>query len=527
MIVLGRRAVVAGGAASLALLTTPTAALAARAPMDAASMTARRPLRDPFTLGVASGDPEPDGVVLWTRLAPRPLASDGHGGMPHREVPVEWQVAEDPSFSRPVRSGRAAARPRFAHAIHVEVSGLAPDREYFYRFRAAGHVSPTGRTRTAPSYDASPQSLTVAVASCAQYEHGFFTAYHRIAEEAPDLVLHLGDYMYEFRRDQYVARSGNVRDFVGEETCTLADYRRRHAQYKTEPGLQAAHAAAPWSVVFDDHEVDGNWADLSPERPERHFRERRAAAFRAYYENMPLRRTSLPRGVDMRIYRRLRWGDLTTIHLMDTRQYRDNQACGDHRQAGCHARLDPHRTITGDRQERWLLDGMGRSDAQWDVLAQQVFFAQRDTSRRPGLQVGMDGWDGYAASRHRILEGFRHRDVRNPVVLTGDIHRHYANDLRLDFDRPHTKPIGVELVTTSITSGGDGKQLTAEMRGELADNPHIRFANSKRGYLMTRFDREQLRADFRTLPYVQRRGAPVHTKAPFVVEAGNPGLQRA
>ena len=528
MIAIGRRAVLGASVASLSVLAA-SPALAVRGPLadEASVMRAQRRLRDPFTLGVASGDPEPDGVLIWTRLAPHPLAVDGLGGMPRRAVLVEWQVAEDRDFARLSRTGSIYARPESAHSVHVEVDGLAPDREYFYRFRAAGHPSMTGRTRTAPPYASSPSSLTVAVASCAQYEHGYFTAYRRIAEENPDLVLHLGDYMYEFRKDDYVAYPHNVRAFAGHETVSLADYRRRHAQYKTDPGLQAAHAAAPWSVVFDDHEVDGNWAGMRPEHRQPHFGHRRAAAFRAYYENMPLRRTSVPRGMDMQIYRRVRWGDLATLHLMDTRQYRDDQACGDHRQAGCSARLDPRRSITGDRQERWLLRGLGDSDARWDVLAQQVFFAQRDTSRQPGLQVGMDGWDGYAASRHRILDDFGHRNVRNPVVLTGDVHRHYANDLRLDFDRPDTRPVGVELVTSSVTSGGDGHDMTDEVRGELAENPHIRFASCRRGYVVARFDRDQLRAEFKTLPYVQRMGAPVSTAAAFVVEDGNPGLQRA
>lgn len=529
-VVISRRTVVGGALASLGVMSTPALAAAARPPLLELPTTARRRLRDPFTLGVASGDPEPGGVVLWTRLAPQPLAWDGLGGMPSREVLVDWQVAEDPDLTRVVRSGRARAVPRLAHAVHVEVDGLQPDREYFYRFRAEGHLSGVGRTRTAPAYASSPTSLTVAVASCAQYEHGYFTAYRRLAEESPDLVLHLGDYLYEMRNDAFVAYPHNVRSVAGPETVSLAGYRQRHAQYKTDPDLQAAHAAAPWSVVFDDHEVDGNWAGLHQEhrrRSDPSFRQRRASAFRAYYENMPLRRTSLPQGPRMRIYRRLQWGDLATVHLLDTRQYRDDQVSRGHSRSARRARLDPRRTITGARQEQWLLQGLGGSDARWDVLAQQVFFAQRDRSRRSGLQVGVDGWDGYAASRHRILEGFEHRGVRNPVVLTGDVHRHYANDLRLDFDRPSTRPVGVELVTTSITSGGDGQDQPREIGAERAANPHVQFSRNRRGYVLARFERDLLRADFKTLPYVQRPGAPAQTAAAFVVEDRNPGLQPA
>jgi alkaline phosphatase D len=414
----------------------------------------------------------------------------------------------------------------WAHSVHVEVDGLAPGGEYHYRFRAEGHVSPAGRTRTAPAAGSSPDALTLAVASCADYEHGFFTGYRRLAEDDPDLVLHLGDYLYELGPDDYVAWPGNVRQHLGHETRTLADYRQRHAQYKTDPDLQHAHAAVPWSVVFDDHEIDANWAADVPQVPQRHFARRRAAAFRAYYEHMPLRRTSLPRGADMRVHRRLRWGDLATIHLLDTRQYRADQACGDTRVVGCAARLDPRRSILGDRQERWLLDGLSSSRGTWDLLAQQVFFAQKDSRPGPEHEFAMDGWDGYAASRRRLLAGLVDRGVRNPVVLTGDVHRHYANDLRLDFDDPSTRPVGVELVTTSITSGGDGRDRTPVTDVQLAENPHLRFANSRRGYVLARLERDHLRADFKTLGYVRKPGAPASVAASFVVEEGRPGLRR-
>ncbi len=527
MSAIGRRAALAigvgAGATSVGQLVEAGAAWARPARSAPTRALSRTALPDPFTLGVASGDPEPDGVLLWTRLAPRPLAADGLGGMPHREVLVDWQVSEDALFSRVVREGRVSATPPAAHSVHVEVRGLLPGREYYYRFRAEGHVSRTGRTRTAPSYDSRPASLTVAAASCARYEHGFFTAYRRLAEDGPDLVLHLGDYIYELGHDEYAARDGNVRRSAGPETTTLAHYRRRHAEYKTDPDLQLAHAVAPWSVIWDDHEVDANWAGTVSENGAAAFSRRRSAAFRAYYEHMPLRRTSVPRGVGMRIHRRVRWGDLATVHLLDTRQYRDQQACGGAVLAGCAGRLDPGRSMTGAAQEDWLLRGLGGS--RWDVLAQQVFFAQRDVSRQDGLQVGMDGWDGYAASRERILRGFEEREVRNAVVLTGDVHRHYANDLLVDFDRPATAPVGVELVTTSVTSGGDGHDDLPAVTTERQDNPHIRFASDRRGYLLTRFERQHLRADLRTLPYVRRPGATVRTAASFVVEDRNPGLQ--
>ena len=207
-----------------------------------------RRLGDPFTLGVASGEPTPDGVVLWTRLAPEPYAPDGRGGMPDRDVDVEWELAADPGFRRVVRRGREKATARLGHSVHVELAGLQAGREYWYRFRVPGptaHVSPAGLTRTAPAPNTWGTPLTMAFASCAQYEHGWFTAYRRLAEEQPDVVLFLGDYIYEYEADDYVAKSGNVRDHMGPETTTLAGYRQRHAQYKADPDLQAAHAAAP------------------------------------------------------------------------------------------------------------------------------------------------------------------------------------------------------------------------------------------------------------------------------------------
>ncbi|MBQ1025439.1 alkaline phosphatase [Micromonospora sp. C95] len=495
-------------------------------PASAAPVPSRPPARVlayPFTLGVASGDPDHEGFVLWTRLAPQPLAEDGLGGMPDRMVPVFWELAADERFRHVVRRGVVDAHAASAHSVHVELTGLLPGREYFYRFRVQRHLSPVGRTRTAPAPWSLPATLAMAFASCSQYEHGYFTAYRRLAETEPELVLHLGDYQYEYARDTYNAPGGNPRDHEGPETRTLANYRQRHAQYKTDPDLQAAHAVAPWAVVFDDHEVENNWADDVPEAPDPDFPARRAAAFRAYYENMPLRRTSLPRGVDMQLYRRLRWGRLATFHLLDTRQYRDDQACGDGYQS-CPEAAEPSRSILGQRQEAWLLDGFRRSSARWDLLAQQVFFAQRDRDSGPLTVTSMDAWDGYLASRDRITRGWLAAGVRNPVVLTGDVHAHWASDLKLDYADPTSRTVGSELVCSSITSGGDGADSATGTHPWLAWNPHLRFHNNLRGYVRTTLTREQLTADFDVLPFVSSPGAPARTRARFVVEDRVPGL---
>ena len=517
---LSRRTLILGGAAAGA------ATAAAARPRAAIAAPYRGPLRsDPFTLGVASGDPEPDGFVIWTRLAVDPLDEDGLGGMPSRHVAVDWEVARHERFRRVIARGRSSARAQSGYAVHVVLRDLEPAREYFYRFRAEGYLSRTGRTRTAPQPWANVSTLAMSFASCSQFEHGYFTAYRHLAADEPDLVLYLGDYQYEYAAGQYTIPGGNPRDHEGPETVTLANYRQRYAQYKADADLQAAHAVAPWVAVFDDHEVENNWADEVPERPDPNFLARRAAAFQAYYENLPLRRSSVPRGIDMQLYRRIRWGRLATFHMLDTRQYRDDQGCGDGYK-DCPAALDPARSITGAEQEKWLLDGFRRSSARWDVLGQQVFFGQRDSNSGPQRVVSMDAWDGYAASRDRITRGWVDADVRNPVVLTGDVHSHWADELKLDYADPTSPTVGAELVCSSITSTGDGADVAGGQHPWAAWNPHLRFYNNQRGYVRTTVTPEAMTADFQVVPYVTRPGAPVHTRATFVVGDRVPGLHQ-
>lgn len=476
---------------------------------------------DPFTLGVASGDPAPDGVVIWTRLAPNPLADDGLGGMPARPVDVEWEVSADASFTRVVQRGVVTATPESAHSVHVELVGLRPGAEHFYRFRAEGHLSPGGRTRTAPE-PGSLSPLTMCVASCSHYEQGWFTAYRRLAEDQPDLVVHLGDYQYEYAAGQSRDR---VRDHVGPETVTLANYRQRFAQYKTDPDLQAAHAVAPWLAVFDDHEVANNWADEVPAKPDPGFLDRRAAALQAYYENMPLRRSAAPRGMDMQLYRRVPWGGLATLHMLDTRQYRTDQPCDDAYRSDCGQRFDPAATLTGAEQERWLLEGFARSSARWDVLGQQVFFGGVELKPGPEIGVNPDGWDGYVANRERIVAGLVDSPVRNAVVLTGDVHAHWAADVHERVGDASSPVVATELVTSSISSGGDGSDTREEIAAVLPENPHVRYFSNRRGYVRARVSAEEMRADFRVVPYVSRPGAPSRTDASFVVADREPVLR--
>ncbi|WP_372451141.1 alkaline phosphatase D family protein [Nonomuraea rhizosphaerae] len=468
---------------------------------------------DPFTLGVASGDPSADGFVLWTRLAQDPLGGDGRGGMPSRAVDVAWQVATDERFSSIVRSGTAEAGPRAAHSVHVEVRGLEPGRDYFYRFKSEGRLSPAGRTRTTPTGE---RPLTFAVAACAHYEHGYYTAYRRLAEQEPDLVVFLGDYMYEYGPSGYTALAGRVRTHTPGKCATLADYRLRHAQYKSDHDLQRAHAAAPWLVAFDDHEVENNWAAARSSTDAPGFARRRADAFRAYYENMPLRRASV-QGAVLRVNRRVSWGTLARFHLLDTRQFRDDQACLDGVRAGCDDRLAAGRTLLGAGQWQWLESGLRGSTTRWNLLGQQILMAQRDYKVGPGREVNLDSWDGYAAERTRLLGSLA--GAANPVVLTGDAHMHHQADLKIDFDDPDSPVIAKELVTSSIASDGDGYRDKTWIAEALQENPHISYIDQRRGYIMARLTRDEISVDYRTLDYISRKGAPARTAHRLTIPA--------
>jgi alkaline phosphatase D len=477
---------------------------------------------DPFTLGVASGDPWSDSVVLWTRLAPQPLELDGLGGMPDRDVSVRWELAADERFARVLRRGQVTARRSSAHAVHVEVGGLAPGREYHYRFEAMGHRSRAGRTRTAPARGQQP-ATRFGVVSCSRYETGYFTAYAHLAAERPDLVLHLGDYIYEYAGNP---QTRVARPFDQGEIITLADYRRRYAQYRLDPDLQALHATAPFAVVWDDHEVDNNWAGAIPEdrqTPEA-FLARRSAAFQAHHEVMPMRRAATPSGPDARIYRELAWGDLATVYMLDTRQFRDDQPCGDGNRVDCAERLLPSRTMLGTTQEQWLRGRAARSRARWDVLGQQVFFGDLWRPLPDGrLALPMDSWNGYVAARNRVIEMFTDRP-RNFVVLTGDVHRHYAGTLHAPGATPDRPAIGVEFVASSVTSSGDGSDGAGEMDPILRANANLCFMCDRRGYVVADVTAQSWTTHYRVVPYVTRPGAPVETRRSFVMEAGKPGL---
>ena len=475
----------------------------------------------PFTLGVASGDPSPDGVVLWTRLAPDPLNGGGMGPAP---VEIRWDIARDERMSGVVKSGTAVATSDWAHSVHVEVEGLDADRWYWYRFRVGDEQSAIGRTRTLPAASSVVERLRFAFVSCQHFEQGYFTAHRHLSAEDVDLVFHLGDYIYEGP-----GTDGRVRRHIGRARMTLDDYRNRYAQYRGDPDLQAAHAACPWIVTWDDHEVANNYAgdradDNGPVEP---FLRRRAAAYRAYYEHMPLRRASIPRGPSLRLHRQFSYGTLASFFVLDTRQYRTDQPCGGEPRAACEGVFDPRATLLGPEQERWLLDGLRGSRHRWNVMPQQVMMARTDSVPGPEQRLSMDRWSAYAAERTRVLDFLRTRRPANPIVLSGDIHSNWVNDLRVDFDDPRSPVVATEFVGTSISSGGDGSDVPEEAKKYLSENDFVKFFNSQRGYVSCELTSRTLRADYRIVEYVSRPGAPRQTKASFVVEDGRPGALRA
>ncbi len=475
----------------------------------------------PFALGVASGEPSSDGFVLWTRLAPKPIEG---GGMPTEDVIVGWQVAADEGFESVVASGETTAKPDLAHSVHIEVSGLDPHRWYFYRFRSGSEVSPTGRVRTAPDADVLAPRLRFAFASCQHYETGYYTAYEHMAAEDLDLVVHLGDYIYEGP-----GREGRLRMHTGDEIQSLADYRNRHALYRTDKQLQEAHRLFPWLVTWDDHEVDNNYADRISEEPDiaiDDFLTRRAHAYRAYYEHMPLRLGAKPRGHRMDLYRSVPYGRLAEFEVLDTRQYRSDQPCGDRTQDPCEGVFDAAATLLGDSQESWLMDRLSNSQASWNILAQQIMMGRvdRDDSAE-GRAWSMDQWSGYDAPRKRLLSRIAEQRVSNPVVLTGDIHSNWVNDLQVDFDREEDPIVATEFVGTSISSGGDGDQSLELAEAMYRDNPFLRFCNYERGYVSCTLTPESWRSDYQVVEYVTKPGAPLVTRASFLVESGRPGAK--
>ncbi len=492
---------------------------------------------NPFTIGVASGSPTHDSVVLWTRLLPdhgealRSLAAT---------VAVRWELAHDEGFTRIVQSGQAQAVGGLAHSVHVEVQGLEADRWYFYRFAAGDAVSPTGRTRTFPAPDAVVGKLRMAYASCQRWEHGYYSAYRHMRDEHLDLVMFLGDYIYE-----YPNAGQAVRAPTGGWVLTLDDYRQRYALHKSDADLQAMHAACPWLVTWDDHEVQNDYAGASPGNsgpPVPDFAARRTAAYQAFYEHMPVRASVLTRamaglasGAEMRIYQRVPYGRLASLYMLDARQYKDAQVCTQGGKAGsstlnpanCAAWNDPARSMLGAQQESWLDAEWGRADSKerrWNVVGQQSLLGQRDFRRGPDQVLWNDGWDGYAAARRRFTGALQKHAVANPVVLGGDVHENWVGHIKADYADAASPTVGTEFCGTSITSRSAGN---AKIPDYLAENPHFVFADSERkGYGVVELTPRKLTTTLRVVSDVTRVDSGVQTLAEFAVQAGRTVIER-
>jgi len=529
-----RRVAIASGAAGLIGLSLPglpTRALAqdngtpAAAPIDLTTRPSAAFGAYPFQLGVASGDPLPNGVVLWTRLAPAPY--DG-GGMDPVPYDVFWEMARDEAFQDIVQSGRTVADPNLAHSVHVDVTGLNPYTEYFYRFMVGDEVSETGRTITAPALGQAIDALRFGSASCANYEDGYFVAYRAMAEQRFDAIFHLGDYIYEVdpARDGF-RQSPWTLTYTYGEPVVLQGYRNRFALYHTDADLRAMRASAPLVVTWDDHEVGDNYAGShsSENVPEDEFLQRRADAYQAYYEHMPLQPWSLPVGPNMTLYRSLDFGDLMEVTVLDTRQYRDDQPSGSGVYPRTPGSVDPNTTMLGPDQERWLLDKLSASTATWNVMAQQVLVAETYFPVPEGDAIAYynDSWTGYPMARQRILQHIVDAGVANPVVLTGDIHTSWAADVLLDWDDPNAKPIGSEFICTSITAGGIEPSSSLGAYAEGFD--YMRFFDPRHGgYSSLEVTNDLFRCEFHVVDNMQEWDSGVSHVATWVTERGNPGV---
>jgi len=488
--------------------------------------------RDPFTLGIASGDPWSDGFVLWTRLAPEPQTPDG--GMPPHDVPVRWEVAEDPAFRKIVRAGAAVAIATLAHSVHVEVDGRRAHRPYWYRFLVAGAgASPVGTARTAPAAGGGAlDRMRLALLGCQDFEMGLFTGYAHLARE-PDLdaVYHYGDYIYEM-----APRAGPTpRKHLGGECYTLDQYRRRYAQYKADPDLQAAHAAVAFIMAFDDHEIDDNWAGAFDKdgSPPTVFALRKAAALQAWYEHVPVRRAQR-RGPDgVHAYRRLDYGNLVRLHVLDTRSDRSDQLCerpgiGREELDACQPVDRPDRTMMSAAQEAWLDRGLDNA-AQWNFIAQQVMLMPYDARKdgRTAPVVAKDNWNGYPIARQRLIDSIVRRDLTNVVIGSGDMHQNVIGSVPRraeDLDGP---AIATEFLATSISSSGTGGKRYPGEDHALDHNPNVALLNNQRGYQLFTVTPARWHAEVKAIDQVDRPGGRMETLASFVVDPKQAGSQPA
>ena len=481
-------------------------------------------------MGVASGSPTSTGIVLWTRLGPAALQAAGLQG---RDVDVTWQIAHDERFSRMAASGVVAATPRLAHSVHAEVEGLEPARDYFYRFIAGNASSVTGRTKTFPAPNDSPGRLRLAYASCQQWGNGYYGAYRHMLGEHLDVVLFLGDYMYEYASSRPV----DVRPTTGGWITTLDDYRGRYALHKSDPDLQAIHAAVPWIVSWDDHEVQNDYAgerEGNSGPPVANFMARRHAAYQAYYEHMPVRRANFDGLLDgtsenCTVFGATKFGQLATLYTLDGRQFRSPQACSRDSKPGssvvdpatCPQWLDPQRTYLGAQQEQWLQTQFERSATRWNTIGSPCLFGQRNLAVKGGVKLSNDDWDGYGPARQRLIDAILGTKLQNPVIFGGDAHENWVGHVLRDYANPQSEKVAAEFCGTSITSLSGRTQDRTEKILEL--NPHFIFANSvRRGYGVAEITSQTLETTLRALNDAADPASGIFTLARFAVQSGDP-----
>ncbi len=525
---LSRRFFIGGAGAGFGLIAAPSFMRIAAAQSWRAG--------NPFSLGVASGTARPDGFVLWTRLAPEPLSTNPEtpGGMSGGDVTLHYEIATDPAMTDLVRQGSATAEQVFGYSVHLDVAGLQPGRPYWYRFFSGDATSPIARATTLPAPGAPIDKVRFGYVSCSNYEHGYFSAYRHLTEEDPEFILFLGDYIYEtIEQNRPIVR----RHSDGIEPSTLPQYRNRYAQYRLDPDLQNLHARVPAFATWDDHEVQNDYADKWSEYFDdpAQFLIRRAAAYQAFYEHMPVRPIlSRPNGPQMRVYDRFAYGDLIEISLLDGRQYRSREACyrapnkgGGHLEtdASCPERRDAGRSMLGFNQEAWLYSALQHSKAQWNLIAQDVLMAQFRRKLDGVDAYWTDDWNGYPDNRQRLLQRIHDGKVSNAVVVSGDIHSFFANDLKLDFDDPSSPTVATEFVGTSISSYGPPYDPIAQA---LPDNPHVHFFESRRrGYVIVDLAADHMQVQMRVVSDPHDPQADIGTLKTFAVESGRPGVVAA
>lgn len=528
---------------SAAVLSMQALALARQAlatpPVMSEPTSVPRWRSDPFALGVASGEPRPDSVLLWTRLYPgAPVVGESATALQlqqhfqqqsglnvNQSCVASYEIYSDEGLSKRVKQGHVQTHMGRGWSVHARVTGLEANRPYWYRFRCGDALSPVGRTRTAPAAGASTSQMRVALASCQHYEQGYYAAHADMAKQPLDVVLFAGDYIYESTNPKH-----RIRPHTGGVPVTLDQYRERHALYKRDPDLQACHAAHPWVCTWDDHEVENDYADSHNRsyQDAAGFLQRRAAAYQAYFEHMPVWPGANDHGPHQRIHSHYQWGDLVDWWMLDCRQYRSAQPCRDPLKGGgrvvvnCDERDDPRRTMLGAEQERWFAQSFQAAQAHWRLVVQSTLIASTSIPTPIGRSVFTDGWDGYPVARQRLIRTLAQAPKGTVVTLGGDVHMNVAANLREVPNDADSPIVAAELVTTSISSRGMAESTLAHIREH---NPDIRHARSdERGYVLLDIQREHLQASFRTTPHPAQAGASLGTQAQCLVRHGQPGL---